>query len=177
MHNLDFRSVIASLLIIVVSCQELPWYLRGQPVPQRGSTSPPSSEVESSVPPLAASRNRLLVNAAKTFVGTDYRLGGTDRGGIDCSGLVYAAARQAGIPVHRTTTRRMMVDYKESNIIQGALPLFSHNGGKSVAHVGIWDDPEKKTMVHASSSKGVIVSTVNKYYWLPKLVTTKELPL
>ena len=36
-----------------------------------------------------------LVDYAKTFVGVPYVYGGLDRTGIDCSGLIYTAARES----------------------------------------------------------------------------------
>jgi len=128
--------------------------------------------------PVLPSRGHLLVQSAETFIGTEYRWGGTERTGIDCSGLIYAAARQAGFAVRRTTTRRMQLDYQDALTppLVGDLPLFSHDG-KKVAHVGIWKDPEKLLMVHSGSSTGVIVSYLRpKGYWSTRLVVSKKLP-
>ncbi|MEU3343098.1 NlpC/P60 family protein, partial [Streptomyces sp. NPDC006668] len=41
---------------------------------------------------------------ARSRLGTPYRFGGTGQGGYDCSGLVQAAWRAAGVPLPRTTS-------------------------------------------------------------------------
>jgi len=137
-----------------------PWYLEPQP----GILNPLENVRAETV-----KARRAFVRAAEGFIGTQYRLGGADDDGIDCSGLIYAAGRYSGHPIHRVTARRLAQNSKEAAPpLMGDMPIFAHSGDR-IAHIGIWKDPERKTMIHASSSKGVIVSTVNEYYWLPRL--------
>lgn len=43
------------------------------------------------------------VSRARSFLGTPYRYGGADPGGLDCSGLVYLVYRELGVSLPRTT--------------------------------------------------------------------------
>lgn len=42
------------------------------------------------------------VSRARSFVGTPYRYGGADPGGLDCSGLVHLVYRELGVSLPRT---------------------------------------------------------------------------
>ena len=52
---------------------------------------------------LSERRARVLASA-EALIGTPYRWGGTDRSGLDCSGLVQLSYAEAGLHVPRTTT-------------------------------------------------------------------------
>ena len=81
-----------------------------------------------------------IVDKASNYLGVRYRWGGTDAGyGLDCSGLVYNALNDAGIPVPRTTAqgyRDMSKAIKESSVKPGDLVFFGY--GNTVDHVGIY---------------------------------------
>jgi len=127
---------------------------------------------------LSPDKNKLrdeFVAAAKTYIGTAYRLGEESREATDCSGLIYAVCKDIGHPIHRISARRLAETYKTVEGEHGDLPTFSHNGA-TIAHIGIWADDTRLEMVHASSSKGVIQSEVNQYYWKPRLMDTVKCP-
>lgn len=81
-----------------------------------------------------------IVDKASNYLGVRYRWGGTDAGyGLDCSGLVYNALNDAGIPVPRTSAqgyRDMSKAIKESSVKPGDLVFFGY--GNTVDHVGIY---------------------------------------
>jgi cell wall-associated NlpC family hydrolase len=96
--------------------------------------------------------------------GTQHRLGGLDRSGIDCSAFVRAVYRDAfGIRLPRTTTGQVRqgnpVEFKEMRA--GDLVFFSPPDYPS--HVGIYLG--KGEFVHASKSKGVVLSPIDRHYW------------
>jgi cell wall-associated NlpC family hydrolase len=99
--------------------------------------------------------------------GTKYRLGGHDRGGIDCSGftcMLYTQLFQAQLP--RTAREQFQAarSIDPSLLKEGDLVFFS-NGG-SISHVGFYLQNNK--FVHASTSEGVTISDLNDRYWQAK---------
>ncbi len=50
-----------------------------------------------------------LERAIRSYYGAPYKSGGTDPGGVDCSGLVQGAFLQAGVPLPRTVAQQFAV--------------------------------------------------------------------
>lgn len=110
---------------------------------------------------------RDLVAEARGWLGTPYRYGGADRRGTDCSGLVMELYRMVcATRIPRTTTDQKSYCTKvaRNKARVGDLMFFgsSKNSG-SVSHVGLYIG--KGEMIHASSSRGVMVSNVDTGYW------------
>ncbi len=93
-----------------------------------------------------------LVDAALAMLGQPYRFGGFAPGGFDCSGLVFYAARSAGIPVPRTAQEQLASGrpVAREELRAGDL-VFMHLSGKEL-HVGIVVG--EAHFVHAPSSGG-----------------------
>ena len=103
----------------------------------------------------------------KTWHGTPYRLGGLSRKGIDCSGFVYLTFKQRfGITLPRTTKEQAKQGDKISlrKLKSGDLVFFKT--GWRTRHVGIYIGNGK--FLHASTSKGVIISKLDNVYWKKK---------
>ena len=93
-----------------------------------------------------------------------YREGGMSKRGIDCSGFIYLTYRsQFGIDLPRTTDLQSSVGRKISrnNLQAGDLVFFKT--GFFRKHVGIYVEDRK--FMHASSSKGVMMSSLDDEYW------------
>lgn len=111
--------------------------------------------------------NHKLYMESADWIGVPYRGGGDSKRGTDCSGLTYQVYRK----VYRTQLPRNTEDLKKKsnkvskrNLREGDLVFFtSRNSGKKVAHVGIYLKNGK--FIHASTSKGVIVSNLNEDYY------------
>lgn len=110
--------------------------------------------------------HRLYLTAAE-WIGTPYRNGGHTKRGTDCSGLageIYRKVYHVRLP--RSTGEQMKACRKVArrNLKEGDL-VFFHNGKsrKKVTHVGIYLKDDK--FIHASTSRGVIVSNLNEDYW------------
>ncbi|MFP3090676.1 NlpC/P60 family protein [Treponema sp. TIM-1] len=108
-----------------------------------------------------------VIAAAEQYQGTPYRYGGTDRQGLDCSGLVYRSFRDAlGIDVPRTTAElhAWAEPIQEANLMPGDLVFFNTTG--PLSHVGLYAGKGK--FIHAASSgqqTGVIYSELSARYW------------
>lgn len=97
----------------------------------------------------------------RQWAGTRYRLGGTDRRGIDCSAFMQHIFTQAyGINLPRSTSEQKSVGQKinKNELKQGDLVFFRGN-----RHVGIYLGNGK--FMHASTSQGVVISSMNERYW------------
>lgn len=110
---------------------------------------------------------RELVESAMGWLGTRYRYGGDSRDGTDCSGFVMSVYRDVcALKLPRTTTAQMEYCSRQSrkNARVGDLVFFgASKGGGNVTHVGLYIG--KGEMIHASSSRGVTVSSIDDGYW------------
>lgn len=112
--------------------------------------------------------NHKLYLEAADWIGTPYRYGGTTKKGVDCSGLTSAIYRK----VYRKKLSRSSEEQRDKdckkilrrNLKEGDL-VFFHNGKKKrkASHVGIYLKNGK--FVHASTSVGVVVSSLNERYY------------
>ena len=116
------------------------------------------------------SRLNEVVEYAKSFEGVRYKYGGTSTKGMDCSGLVYTAFKKEHINLPRTTkdlsTTGNWIDLKEVQV--GDLLLFAtRKNSRTINHVGIVTSARTGhvELIHASTSKGVIISNLAERYW------------
>lgn len=115
--------------------------------------------------------NHALMLESARWVGSPYRLGGTTRRGVDCSGLVCSLYQEIyDVKLPRTSqeqyenTDNLTLHIRKSSIRSGDLLFFSTNSSRQcVSHVGIL--LKGTHFIHASSSRGVIVSSLNESYW------------
>lgn len=104
-----------------------------------------------------------LMEEHQRWVGTPYRLGGDSFNGVDCSALVqnvFSEAFQVELP--RTTSRQVNtgVAISRTELEPGDLVFFRPPGNR---HVGIYVGDGR--FMHASSSRGVMISSLNNGYW------------
>ena len=106
--------------------------------------------------------------------GTPYRLGGNNKKGIDCSALVQHIYRDSfNIHLPRTTktqVKKGLLVYRHQLQI-GDLVFFKT--GRDTRHVGIYIGNNQ--FIHASTSKGVITSSLDNIYWKPKYWQAKRI--
>lgn len=108
-----------------------------------------------------------LVAEARKWIGTPYRYGGHSRSGTDCSGFVmevYRAAAGIELPRSSREQRKFAAPVDFNRLEVGDLVFFSTKGsGGEVSHVGIFIGDNN--MIHASTSRGVIVSGLGEKYY------------
>lgn len=111
--------------------------------------------------------NHALYLQAASWLGVPYRNGGTTRRGIDCSGLsVQLYQGVYGTKLPRSTTEQLSTSkrVRKGALREGDLVFFSSSKSpRRVAHVGIYLKDGR--FVHASSSRGVMVSNLNETYY------------
>ncbi|MBD3636960.1 MAG: C40 family peptidase [Crocinitomicaceae bacterium] len=118
-----------------------------------------------------AQRDR-IVDYAKTLVGIKYVWAGADESGFDCSGFTSYVLKKYGFYISRTASGQLEEarKVKLNNAYKGDLVFFG--SGAKITHVGLVvnDKGNQLVMIHASTSKGVIVTDIeNSTYWKPKL--------
>lgn len=111
-----------------------------------------------------------VIEAAKEYIGTPYYYGGMSKKGIDCSALMLFAYNKNDMELPRTSRAQSKIGrkIKKVNAEPGDLIFFKTNRRRNViTHVGLVTenhDGEIK-FIHASSSQGVIESSLeNSYY-------------
>lgn len=124
------------------------------------------TEVKKPIPRKTAA----IIDYAKTFRGVKYKYGGDSKKGMDCSGLIYTSFKENDISMPRTTKDLAVsgkwIDLKK--VKEGDLLFFATNkNSRKVNHVGIVTRVNKKeiSFIHASSSRGVIISQLSEKYW------------
>ena len=99
--------------------------------------------------------------------GTKYKMGGLSKNGIDCSGFAYQTFRsRLGYQLPRTTESQSKLGKTVSKNDLRAGDLVFFKTGITVRHVGMY--LEKGKFLHASTSKGVMISSLDNVYWKRK---------
>lgn len=104
----------------------------------------------------------LILASARRALGTPYRYGGATADGLDCSGLVLATYRAAGISVPRSANQQ----YRQLPRVREARPgdLLFFGSGRRATHVGIYAGDRQ--MIHAPGRGRRVVSTpLDIDYW------------
>ncbi|WP_159472769.1 C40 family peptidase [Chryseobacterium sp. 18068] len=119
-----------------------------------------------------------ILTEAQTYLGTPYRYGGMTRKGIDCSAFVLSVfGAAAGLTLPRVAASQSQEGeaIDKENLQKGDLIFFSH--GKRISHVGIVESVTEEgeiKFIHAATSKGVMISSLNDSYWGPKFRFAKR---
>ena len=113
-----------------------------------------------------------VIQKAHSLLGTPYRYGGTDKKGLDCSGLTMICYREVGLELPRIAgdqaSKGSPVSLSKAQPGDLVFFDFSKNKSKGIGHVGLISRISKDGevfFIHASSSKGVIESSLNQKYY------------
>lgn len=130
----------------------------------------------SKVNPVALS----LIKEAKTYEGVKYKYGGTTKKGMDCSGLLYTVFQTEGIALPRTTSAMAKQgEWIDINEVQPGDLVFFATGKNSrrINHVGLVTAIRQGYIefIHASTSQGVMTSSLAERYWYFAYVQARRL--
>ena len=141
-----------------------------------------NGDLEKEVIPIASSSYELasaIINNAQDYNGVRYKYGGINRKGMDCSGLVYVSFKKENVILPRIS-RDMAKKGKtihRSQIKKGDLLFFKTSKKRgSINHVGLVTRTEKGKIefIHATTSKGVITSSLTENYWNSAFVEARR---
>lgn len=108
-------------------------------------------------------------NYARQWLGAKYVYGAAEKTRTDCSGYVMQVYKGYwGIALNHNASN-MYKDSRGSSVSRGSLKegdLVFFGSFWKIDHVGIYLSGER--FIHASTSKGVIISSMNDKYWSPK---------
>lgn len=134
------------------------------------TTSKPSVKTVSSA---TSSKASAVIATAKRYIGVPYVWGGESPSGFDCSGFTQYVLSKNGISIPRVTTDqyRTGTAVSRSNLKVGDLVFFTtYKPGPS--HVGFYMGDGK--FIHASSSKGVTISSLDSSYYSGRYIGAKR---
>ena len=173
--RLSMCSTLVTALLLI-GCQSAP---HGNPPPRPIDLG--GKPQETVIPP-AQLRKTISPGAWKAeadrWLGVKYRKGGWDRNGIDCSGLaaqMYLAVMGIALPRTAQDQSRCGNLVFRTDLRPGDLLFFITLKDKQVDHVGIYLGDAK--FVHASPSKGVVVSSLLQDYYVQRYHSARRVVL
>lgn len=111
-----------------------------------------------------------ILKDAEKYLGAPYKYAGNTSSGFDCSGFTTKVFDENNTKLPRRSEDQSnegkQITIRETK--PGDLLFFATAGGTKVTHVGIVHDIGNEgevKFIHASTSKGVIISSLNEKYW------------
>ena len=109
--------------------------------------------------------NEKLYRFIDSWMGVPHRTGGMDKRGVDCSGFTSLLEQEIydrSLPRIARLMAELVKRKYEKDLEEGDLVFFDFNGQK-FSHVGVYLHNNK--FVHASTSKGVIISDLKDEWY------------
>lgn len=165
-----FRPLVIVLLLFMSGCSsQLP-----EQIETDTSTNVAAKQAKTSGLTKQQVLEQKLMAFHHEWKGTPYRYGGMSKRGVDCSALVYLAYKDIlGRKLPRTTADQKSLGHKVSKRELKTGDLVFFKTGWSTRHVGIYLSDSK--FLHASTSQGVMISTLNNSYWQRKYWLSRSL--
>ena len=120
--------------------------------------------------------NKKLVEYIHQWWAVPYRIGGSTMSGIDCSNFVKGLTNYAyGLDLPRTSREQAAYcrEINKEELKEGDLVFF--NTGRGISHVGLYMANNK--FVHASTSMGVVISSLDEPYWNRRYVKSGRMEI
>jgi hypothetical protein len=116
----------------------------------------------------------VVIQTSKQYIGVPYKYGGTTPSGFDCSGYIQYVFKKVGVQLPRTAAD--MYHSKKLESVKTPQPgdiVFFETYKPGPSHVGLYLG--NKQFIHASTSYGVTVTSMNKSYWTSRFLGAKRL--
>ncbi len=152
--------------------------------PEHRTTAPPAAAavpsgatalpVRTSLPSRGAAFTSVVVRTAIGFLGQPFQWAGIGNRGFDCSGLVTRVFTAMGLPLPHSSfdQYRAGIAVPSWALRPGDLVFFrTYSPGPS--HVGIYVGAER--FIHASYSRGVIISSMDEAYYRYRYLGARRL--
>jgi len=167
------KTIILLLLFTVAACgpgKKKRTYRKTRTVTVEGSKEDTLPERKSKKEERINEKAEAIISTAMTFSGTRYKYGGTTNKGMDCSGLVFVSLKENDILFPRTSYQMALEGQKieVKDIQKGDLLYFmTSKRAKRINHVGlvVEVDGDDIKFIHATTSRGVLVSSLREGYW------------
>lgn len=163
-YKVIFKNVVGYIRSDYLDLTEIPYENKDsdkKPIFFKGGKStgtPVSPEALSSVSAQA------IIATAKQYIGVPYVWGGSSPSGFDCSGFTQYVFAAHGITLPRTSTQQYSTGtWVSKGSLQPGDLVFYNTSGSGVSHLGIYIGNGQ--FIHASTSKGVIISEMSNSYW------------
>lgn len=115
-----------------------------------------------------------IIATGKKYIGVPYVFGGTTPKGFDCSGFLQYVFKENGFLIPRLADEQYQLGLsaKTSQLSEGDLVFFTtYTSG--VSHCGFYVGNRK--FLHASSSKGIRIDSLDSDYWKSRYFGAKKI--
>ncbi|SOC22684.1 D-gamma-glutamyl-meso-diaminopimelic acid endopeptidase CwlS/peptidoglycan endopeptidase LytE [Ureibacillus xyleni] len=115
-----------------------------------------------------------LIAEGKKYIGVPYVWGGSTPKGFDCSGFLNYVFGKVGVSIPRTVETIWNATTSVSSPQKGDLVFYTtYKAGPSHAGIYLGDN----TFLHASSSVGIIITSMDNPYWKARYLGAKKVNL
>ena len=163
--------LLLGMMILMVSCgTSKPVAVKRNLPTKTVAKTNTSRDLDSKYSGNISSGVKSILKDAEKYLGTPYKYGGNTSSGFDCSGYTVKVFDENDLKLPRRSADQANFGKKIEikNVQPGDLLFFATSGAGKVSHVGIvhdvGSDGEVK-FIHASTSKGVVISSLNENYW------------
>lgn len=123
-----------------------------------------------------------LISYALTLKGINYQSGGIDQDGFDCSGFTFFVFKKFGYELPHSSYWQFEAgkEIDTQKIEKADLVFFKGRDitSERIGHVGIAISASKNdnfAFIHASSSNGIIIDSLNDFYYQTRFIGAKRM--
>ncbi|WP_261664886.1 C40 family peptidase [Deinococcus sp. Marseille-Q6407] len=123
----------------------------------------------------AGSGGATVRTAASRYLGIPYRMGGTGRGTVDCSGYTQLVFRNMGISIPRTTGGQWRTGYSvSSRSLRAGDLVFFNTMGRGVSHVGVYLGNDQMANANSYYGRSMVEPMFGNRYWASRYVGARR---
>lgn len=121
-----------------------------------------------------------LLQTARSYYGVPYRTGGVSHSGMDCSGFTQTSFNAIGVKLPRVSRDQATLGtpIRKAELQPGDLVFFATGTPGRINHVGIVTDVSDSNnvrFIHASSSRGIMETSLNMNYWVRNYIKARRM--